>query len=161
MGVAGSGKSLIGPRLAAALGSPYFDADDFHSPANIRKMSAGRPLSDGDRASWLRDLAALLRREPGMVLGCSALRKPYRDRLRRARPNLSVVYLRVEFQVARARLAQRKGHFFHGGSMLRDQFALLEPPSPREAAAVDAGAAPGEVLRRCLRALDMSQPPRG
>lgn len=43
MGVAGTGKTTIGPLLAAELGVPYAEGDDFHPPANIAKMSAGTP----------------------------------------------------------------------------------------------------------------------
>lgn len=43
MGVAGTGKTTIGPLLAAELGVPYAEGDDFHPPANIEKMSAGTP----------------------------------------------------------------------------------------------------------------------
>src|SRR4051812_48602088 len=53
MGVAGTGKTTIGPLLAARLGVPYAEGDDFHPPANIAKMSAGTPLDDADRWPWL------------------------------------------------------------------------------------------------------------
>src|SRR5262245_2963609 len=53
MGVAGCGKTTVGLKLAAALGWSFRDADDFHPPANVAKMSAGHPLSDEDRAPWL------------------------------------------------------------------------------------------------------------
>jgi gluconokinase len=35
MGVAGSGKSLIGESLAARLAWQYADADSYHPPANV------------------------------------------------------------------------------------------------------------------------------
>ena len=46
MGVSSSGKSTIGLRLATLLGWPFRDADSFHPPANIAKMSRGIPLED-------------------------------------------------------------------------------------------------------------------
>src|SRR6266542_2700979 len=48
MGVSGSGKTTIGEKLAAELGWSFRDADDFHPPANVAKMSAGTPLTDAD-----------------------------------------------------------------------------------------------------------------
>src|SRR5687768_11839404 len=82
MGVAGCGKSLVGTQLAAHLGLPLIEGDDFHPPGNIEKMRKGIPLTDGDRAQWLDRLAAELRRQPkGAVLTCSALKRAYRDTL--------------------------------------------------------------------------------
>jgi 6-phosphogluconate dehydrogenase len=46
MGVSGCGKTTIGKLLAQELKVPFFDGDDFHSPANIEKMSKGNPLND-------------------------------------------------------------------------------------------------------------------
>jgi gluconokinase len=46
MGVSGSGKSSVGESLAKRLGWPYEDADQFHPPSNVAKMSAGHPLTD-------------------------------------------------------------------------------------------------------------------
>ena len=45
MGVAGSGKTTVGRQLAADLGWRFDDADQFHPPANVAKMSAGQPLT--------------------------------------------------------------------------------------------------------------------
>ena len=49
MGVCGCGKTVVGEALAADLGWPFFDADNFHPPANVAKMTAGLPLTDEDR----------------------------------------------------------------------------------------------------------------
>ena len=74
MGVSGSGKSTIGEPLAARLGLPFLDADEFHPPENVAKMAAGTPLTDADRWPWLDLLNAKLKREQNAVLACSALK---------------------------------------------------------------------------------------
>jgi gluconokinase len=153
MGVSGSGKSLIGARLAERLGIPFFDADDFHSPANVQKMADGTPLTDADRAGWLEDLAALIRREPALVLGCSALKRRYRQRLREADPGLIFLYMEGDFTTIRERLNSRQGHYFQGETMLRNQFEQLEAPGPDEAVAIDIREDADSVLRQCLSAL--------
>src|SRR5262249_9151843 len=62
MGVAGSGKTVIGRALAATLGWRFVDADDYHSKENIAKMRSGQALTDADRAPWLAALHALVAR---------------------------------------------------------------------------------------------------
>ena len=57
MGVSGCGKSTVGGELSRMLGWPFRDADSFHPPANIEKMSRGEPLTDADRWPWLRAIA--------------------------------------------------------------------------------------------------------
>ncbi len=84
MGVSGSGKSTVGAALAQRLGVPFADADDFHPPANIAKMTAGQPLDDDDRHPWLEAIGVWLveRDAAGGVISCSALKRVYRDQLR-------------------------------------------------------------------------------
>jgi len=66
-------------------GLAFFDGDDFHPPANVKKMSLGIPLTDEDRAGWLAALARLIRdtlqKEQSAVLACSALKARYREQL--------------------------------------------------------------------------------
>lgn len=56
MGVSGSGKSLIGSKIAAVLSAKFIDGDDLHPAKNIDKMSEGIPLTDEDRLPWLARL---------------------------------------------------------------------------------------------------------
>ncbi len=130
MGVAGCGKSSLGQRCASALGVPLLEGDDFHSPQSVTKMRSGVPLDDGDRATWLEQLAGQLQhhRETGCVLTCSALRQRYRDRLRLAVPDLRFVFLRLTEAEARARVAARPEHVFPV-SLVSSQFEALEDPS--------------------------------
>ncbi|WP_198650495.1 gluconokinase [Saccharospirillum mangrovi] len=153
MGVSGCGKSLIGQRLANELALPFFDADDFHSPANVAKMAGGVPLTDADRADWLDALASLLKTGAPLVLACSALRKRYRDRLRLADPNLVFVHLDGDIDTIWARLSQRRDHYFTGRDMLESQFAQLERPGADEAIRIDIDRPADAVLAACLAAI--------
>jgi gluconokinase len=135
MGVAGSGKSTIGAALAKALGIPFVEGDEFHPSENVRRMALGIPLTDDDRAQWLRALAARLRQAKdagtGLVMSCSALKRAYRDVLRAAAPELEFVFLKGERSLVAQRLAGRRGHFMPA-SLLESQFAILEEPAPDE-----------------------------
>ena len=88
MGVSGSGKSTVGAALAQRLRVPFADADDFHPPANIAKMTAGEALNDDDRYPWLEAIGEWLggRCTDGGVMSCSALKRKYRDQLRGGMP---------------------------------------------------------------------------
>jgi carbohydrate kinase (thermoresistant glucokinase family) len=147
MGVSGSGKTTVGALLAGRLGWPYAEADDFHPPANIAKMAAGDPLTDEDRGPWLQAIGAwidgqLSRGERGVVT-CSALKRAYRDVLRR--PGDQLVYLQGARELIADRMAARRGHFFKP-SMLDSQLATLEEPGPDEGILiVEIGGTPDEI----------------
>jgi gluconokinase len=135
MGVAGSGKSVIGAALADALSVEFVEGDEYHSPENVERMSRGVPLSDDDRARWLRSLAARIREAKdagtGLVVSCSALKRSYRDILRAEASDLRFVFLKGQRALIAARLAGRREHFMPP-SLLDSQFAALEEPSPDE-----------------------------
>ena len=131
MGVSGAGKSTVGPLVAARLGVPFADADDFHPPANIRKMSAGQPLDDADRAPWLDAVGAWLANGQGGVVACSALKRAYRDRLRARCPDAVLLHLDGPHALIARRQAARKDHFMPP-ALLRSQFAALENADPDE-----------------------------
>jgi len=127
MGVSGCGKSTIGQPLAARLGYPFLDADEFHPPGNVAKMAAGTPLTDADRQPWLEQLNGKLRAQKNAVLACSALKETYRQILSNGIENCRFVHLRGSIELIRARLAERK-HRYMPASLLESQFATLEPP---------------------------------
>jgi len=137
MGVAGSGKSLIGAAFAQALGVDFVEGDAYHPAENVRKMAAGTPLTDADREGWLRALAARLgdakRAGTGLVMSCSALKRSYRDLLRAQAPDLRFVFLKGPRALLAERLAGRRGHFMPA-SLLESQLATLEEPSSDEEA---------------------------
>lgn len=133
MGVSGSGKSTVGAALAQRLGVPFADADDFHPPANIEKMTAGVPLDDDDRYPWLEAIGRWLaqRCDTGGVMSCSALKRKYRDQLRTHCPQTEFVHLSGSPEVIAARQATRPGHFMPP-TLMASQFATLEPLQPDE-----------------------------
>jgi gluconokinase len=157
MGVSGSGKSTIGTALARALQLPFLEADTLHGTHNIEKMRRGEPLDDADREPWLDALAAALvdelRYPQGVVMTCSALKRAYRDRLRRDAARLRFIYLSVSREVVEQRLRARR-HPFMPESLLPSQFATLEPPARDETdtATVDANRSAPEVLEAALAA---------
>ena len=130
MGVAGSGKTTVAELLAQRAGLELAEADRFHSPENIAKMSAGTPLTDEDRQPWLRSLSEWMRerREAGVatVVACSALKRSYRDILREHVPDLNFVHLHGSKELVHSRMAGRKGHFMPP-ALLESQFAALQP----------------------------------
>ncbi|MBX9641511.1 MAG: gluconokinase [Mycobacteriaceae bacterium] len=125
-GVSGSGKSTVGAALARRLGVPFEDADHLHPPANIAKMTAGEPLTDDDRYPWLDKVGEWLAAHPEGVMSCSALKRAYRDRLRRHSPSACFLHLRGHPDVIAARLAGRPGHFMPA-TLLQSQIDTLEP----------------------------------
>ena len=133
MGVSGSGKSTVGAALAQRLRVPFADADDFHPPANIDKMTTGQALNDDDRYPWLEAIGEWLaaRCTDGGVMSCSALRRKYRDQLRRHCPNTIFLHLAGTPEVIGRRQASRPGHFMPA-SLLASQFDTLEPLQPDE-----------------------------
>lgn len=127
MGVAGSGKSSVGPRVAGALGVPFLDADDYHDSAAVAQMAAGVPLDDVARRPWLERLHALLveHRDGGVVLACSALTPAYRAMLGDGLPDVRFVALLAPPEVLARRLAARRGHYA-GADLLASQLDTLE-----------------------------------
>jgi gluconokinase len=137
MGVSGCGKSSVGEALSRRLGLPYRDGDDLHPMANVEKMRAGHPLTDDDRWPWLDRVAAVLATEAPVIVGCSALRHAYRDRLRTgAGGPVQFVHLSGGRDLIAGRIALRTGHYMPP-SLLDSQFAALEAPAPAEALTID------------------------
>jgi gluconokinase len=156
MGVSASGKSTVGRALAEALGATYLDGDDFHSAENVARMRTGQALTDADRQGWLAALSARLGQaraaDEGVVLSCSALKRSYRDVLRRGAPALKLVYLHGQRELLAARIAARTDHYMPA-SLLDSQLATLEPPQTGEAAlAFDVAQTPRQIVAGILRA---------
>jgi carbohydrate kinase (thermoresistant glucokinase family) len=158
MGVSGSGKTTISILLAVALNCRFAEGDDLHPSENIEKMHGGTALTDVDRMPWLHSIAGEIDRwctrgESG-VLTCSALKRSYRDIIIRARPEVTLVYLRGSPDLIRRRIAARREHFMPA-ALLDSQFASLQEPTAEEhPIIVDVDGQPvetaGEILRQLL-----------
>jgi len=157
IGVSGAGKTTIGRLLAERLGWAFLDADELHSAANVEKMRSGRPLNDDDRWPWLDAVGGWIdaRAAEGRasVIACSALKRAYRDRLRKGRPQVRIIFLSGDADLIAERLAHRKGHYWPA-ALLPTQFAALEPPGPEEhPITVDIGPPPAALVETIAREL--------
>jgi gluconokinase len=152
MGVSGCGKSLIGAKLAQALGGVFEDADDFHPRSNIEKMTNGIPLEDEDRWPWLDILRERIvspsQTTTCYVLACSALKQSYRDRLRGNDSPETVVFIYLEGakELIKYRMEQR--NHFMPTALLDRQFSDLE--KPQDAIVVDIRLTPDEIVDKIL-----------
>ena len=156
MGVAGSGKSTIGEGLAKTLGTTYMDGDDYHPPANIKKMSAGEPLTDEDRWPWLERFSKELSKARGQIVGgCSSLKRTYREAITRhcGEPVL-FIYLHGSKELIAERMGSRTGHFMPT-TLIESQFAALEEPQADELTVrVDIGGAPDQIVEDIIVELE-------
>ena len=157
MGVCGSGKSTLGKILAERLKVDFLEGDDFHSPANVAKMSRGEPLTESDRAPWLseirRTLDRYLKDDRGVVLTCSALTRKSRLTLGVERSAVRLIHLHAPQSVLEKRMARRKDHFMPG-SLLQSQLETLETPGNEEALRIDVSDSTEFAIQSVLRDLE-------
>ena len=158
MGPAGSGKTTVGKLLARQLSWEFADGDDFHSPANKKKMSRGVGLTDKDRLPWLQAIRDAvdqwLAERRSVVLACSALKRSYRERLgvHRNSPDIKLVCLKGSYDLLLERLRARKGHYATAG-LLASQLADFEEPS--DAVTVDVSGSPEQIVLEIRKQLGL------
>jgi gluconokinase len=162
MGVSGTGKTTVAKRIAHAMGWQFAEGDDFHSAANVAKMASGRPLTDEDRWPWLESIGEWITAQvaagESAVVTCSALRRAYRDVLRRDRPQVRFLHLTVPMDLLEARMNRRAGHFMPT-SLLGSQLATLEGLEPDEPGVdVPNTGTPEQVVAASLAALGLPRP---
>jgi gluconokinase len=158
MGVAGSGKTTIGSRLAAGLGWEFIDADNYHSPHNIAKMAAGISLTESDREPWLEKLNTKLTAEDScgvdVIVACSALTQPSRNTLLKDIKHIGIVDLQGDYELIEARISNRAGHFFNE-KLLMSQFEAYE--KPKEGLCVSIQGSPEEIVAVIVAAFGLSK----
>lgn len=156
MGVSGSGKTTVGRLFAKKTGAVFFEGDDFHPPENIEKMRRGIPLTDADRAQWLRILKDIILRSLNQgtftVIACSALKAAYRDLLRAGDPRVQFVHLTGPRALIEERLKTRQNHFMPA-TLLDSQWATLEPPADTPTFSCEKS--PDEIVTALIQALGM------
>jgi len=156
MGTTGAGKTTIGTMLATQLNWQFADADTFHPPANIEKMSHGTPLNDADRAPWLEAMRKAIIEwiavGKNVVLACSALKRAYRDELRTS-PEVKIIHLKGTYALFAERIRHRHGHFA-GEAILAGQFADLEEPT--DAITIDAAQSPEQIVAEIRKRLALA-----
>lgn len=147
MGVSGSGKSTVGDLLGARIGLPYHDGDDLHPQSNIDKMAAGEPLTDDDRWPWLKLIGEWLQDHPeGGIIGCSALKRSYRDAIREVSPDAVFVHVHGSVELLQERMEERPGHFMPA-SLLDSQLDTLEHLEADERGRIfDISGTPDEIV---------------
>jgi gluconokinase len=153
-GVSGSGKSTVGQLLAERLELPFADGDDFHSKANVDKMTAGIALDDEDRRPWLVSIGEWLAgHDRGGVVACSALKRAYRDLIRHGCPDAFIVQLTGERDLIAQRQAARHGHFMPA-TLMDSQWATFELLADDEAGVViDVGPPVEKLVDQVVEAL--------
>jgi gluconokinase len=164
MGVSGSGKTTVAKGIATVMGWEFAEGDAFHSEANVAKMHAGHPLTDEDRWPWLEAIGEWISDKEGQgesaVVTCSALRRAYRDLLRKGRPAVRFLHLSAPPEIIEDRMQHRAGHYMPP-SLLPSQLATLEPLDADEPGVevINEGTA-AQVLHRALAALGLREPRR-
>ncbi len=156
MGVSGSGKTTLAETLAARLGWPVAEADDFHSTANVAKMSSGVALTDEDRAPWLISIRDWINAaDTSVLLTCSALRRRYRDILRTANARVRFLHLDDPHGLIEARMRARTDHFMPP-ALLASQLAALEPLEPDEdGVVIEVAGSPQQIADQALEELGL------
>ncbi|MEM9572841.1 MAG: gluconokinase, GntK/IdnK-type [Pseudomonadota bacterium] len=148
MGASGSGKTTIGQALHHEIGGHFVEADDFHSAANIKKMSSGTPLNDEDRQSWVKAIVEHIngRSESTITLACSALTPYVQAELKRAQDRQLVwLYLETDKSLLQERMSTRQ-HFMPQ-SLIDSQIKALTPPV--EAIKLDGSLPVRELVNQC------------
>ncbi|MGK7890867.1 MAG: gluconokinase [Leptolyngbyaceae cyanobacterium] len=134
MGVAGSGKTVVGRLLAERLECDFLEGDRRHPLSNIIKMRSQLPLQDQDRHQWLLeiedDIQRAVDRNRETVITCSALKASYRQQLT-SPGRVQLIWLKVPKLELEQRLTKRLNHYMKP-EMLQSQLATFEPITPEE-----------------------------
>lgn len=160
MGVSAAGKTTVAREINKVLQWDFAEGDDFHPQSNVDKMASGVPLDDEDRWPWLEALAEWIREHDAAgrstMMTCSALKRSYRDVLRRGSGGTFFVHLTGDRELLQRRMARRGGHFMPA-ELLDSQLATLQDLEPDEPGrAFDVSGTPEQIAADVLRALDLA-----
>ncbi len=154
LGPMGCGKTTIGEQLAAELGWPFYDADDYHPETNKQKMAEGTPLDDSDREPWLATLYGIIQTklaaDGNMILACSALKEKYRTMLGVDQRQVFSVFLRGSSALLEERISSRS-HEYMAKALLQSQLDTLE--IPENGLTVDISGTPEHICRTIIDTL--------
>lgn len=143
-GVTAVGKTSVAEKLKDIYQWDYIEADEFHSPENVKKMSSGIALTDEDRLSWLQSLHGQVEQYSSLkqscVMTCSALKKNYRrilltgsaesdTQLPLPAEDVYVIMLTLSRETLHQRLLQRQHEHFMHPALLDSQLETLELPT--------------------------------
>jgi gluconokinase len=164
MGVSGSGKTVIGRKLAKALNKPlskqanfeFIDADDFHSPQAKQQMAANLPLDDEMRKPWVASIMSKLidlhEDNKSVVLAFSGLKHQHRQCFRSLNFQCHYYYLLTDMSTIKSRMLNRKDHFFKP-ELLASQFEAMEELKSEEhdVTKIDVSSAFDEVYKQVFK----------
>jgi carbohydrate kinase (thermoresistant glucokinase family) len=140
-GPSGTGKSVIGSRIAQALDVPFIEGDDLRSRQAVTKMRSGIMLTDEDGTSWLdrinrRTTETLADLDyNSVVISCSALKEEYRKQIRRHMVAHKVKVIFLDLQADRevlVRRLQKRQDRYMGANLVDSQMDIYEEPSSNE-----------------------------
>lgn len=128
-------------------------------------MRVGIPLTDEDRMPWLGSLRdtikEYLNNKKGLILGCSALKKQYREVLRSGNPGykwgtyasaVNFILLNAPADVLSVRVNKRaaEGKHYMAPSLLQSQIDLLQIDDSEGVLRVDATLRPQAIVNTIL-----------
>ncbi len=131
IGVSGCGKDPVGRALAAALEIPFYDAADFFSEIQQKKVEKLRPFDGEEIKEWLVPLGVKVSEwadSKGAVLSCPALTQRHRDLLsNRAQGSILFIWLDASDDI----LVHRHRDLDTAGKLKKlqqEQREIMEPP---------------------------------
>jgi len=128
IGPAGSGKSTLAEKIKKRLKIKFIEGDNFHTLKNLNKMKNGNKLIFKDRFPWLVKINKKLKEHNKLdkeyIITCSALKKNYRNILKRGLKNVFFIYLKCKKKELIKRNLNRN-HFFPI-ALIEDQIISFE-----------------------------------
>jgi 6-phosphogluconate dehydrogenase/gluconokinase len=149
VGVCGTGKSLVGKKVAQRLGVPFFDADTMST--SVGQSQENLP-QDGHMEAWLTVLADCIAQQlsdKGCVISCSVLKREHRKRLTaKVDHEIDWVFMKDSYENAVQRVGLGGGQT-RSVSQLQSDFDNLE--APRRALTITMNSTEQEMIDTILK----------